>query len=155
PAERAPTTPPTATSAASASTTSRVFTGSLQRRNVVEAGPQIPARDGSIRTPRLADSREPFGGWRLSKSVGAFHGIDDPEIAHRQDVGPLKPEDEEHLRRPAADPLHLRERRHDVVVRQRVERLQPQRSVADVRTQVADVSQLLAAQADGTETLVG
>ena len=53
---------------------------------------------------------------QLAEPIRSLHGLDDAEVADRQHVGPVQPEHQEHLRRPATDALDARQRRDDLVV---------------------------------------
>ncbi len=117
----------------------------------LQASPQIPARNRTIRTPGFADLVQPIRRRRLAQAVGLLHGLDDAQVAHRQHVGPVQPEHQEHLRRPAADALHLGQRDDHLVVAHRLERVQRQRAVVHPGAEVAHVAQLLAAQSDRTQ----
>ena len=91
-------------------------------RLVVEASPEIPAGHRPVRLPR---SRQSVGSAPASAPCAAGTAsdrVDDAEIADRQDVRPMQPEHQEHLRRPAADPFHVRQRRDDLIVRRVVDR---------------------------------
>ena len=74
---------------------------------VVEAAPEIPGRHGSVGPPRLADLAQPLGLRPRAQAIRPLHGDHDPQIADGQHVGPMQPEDQEHLRRPAANALDL------------------------------------------------
>src|SRR5688500_5601109 len=72
-------------------------------RFVVEASPQIPGRDGAIRTPGVANLRDAPRCWELAQTVYTFHCVDDPQIADGQHVRAVKAEHQKHLRGPDPD----------------------------------------------------
>ena len=67
----------------------------------------------------------------------------------------MQPEHQKHLCGPSPDTFDLSQRRNHFVVRHDLERAQRKRSVFDTLAQVADISHLLAAEADGTQLRVG
>src|SRR5262245_32022828 len=91
--------------------------GGRRLRLVVEASAEVPAGDGPIRLPRLANLADAIRRRRLAQPVLTLDRVDDPEVADRQHVGPVQAEHEKHLRGPAADALHLRQRRDHLFVR--------------------------------------
>ena len=106
---------------------------------VFETAPQIPARHRAVRTPGFADLRIRSGVGLLAQPVEPLDGVDDAEIVDRQHVGPPQPEHQEHLRRPAAEPLHLDDRVDHLVVGHRGERSSGQLAARDLRGEVAQV----------------
>src|SRR5436305_11543727 len=56
----------------------------------VEACPQVPGRDGSIRPPLLGDLVHALRTRCLAQAVMALDRPDDREVAHRQHVGTLE-----------------------------------------------------------------
>ncbi len=80
--------------------------------------------------------------------------FDDAEIADRQHVGPLEAEDQEHLRRPSADPFYLGQRLDDRFVVHSIEDVERQLSFFNPSAQIAQVAELLRAQTDPAQPLV-
>src|SRR5688500_6761700 len=104
--------------------------GSNRRRTlrwlVAQARPEVPARNRSIGSQRLANLREPLGARHLAQAVRALHRLQDSEVIDREHVGTMKPEHQEHLGRPSPDAFHLRQRLDYVLVRKFVHRMQRQ-----------------------------
>src|SRR5688572_14500761 len=128
--------------------------GVSSERLVVEAGPEIPARDRTIRTPRFADSHQPVRRRRFPEPIGTLHGLDDAQVADGQHVGALQAEHQEHLRRPAADAFHRRQRFDHLLVIHGVQRLDRQRAILDAGAEIAKIRQLLSAQADPAQPFI-
>src|SRR5688572_154955 len=121
----------------------------------IEASPQIPARNRTIRTPGFANPVQAIRRRRFAKAVGLLHRLDDAQIVHRQHVGPVQAEHQKHLGGPAADAFHLGQRRDHLVVGHHVEPVQRQRAVVHPGPEIAHVAQLLAAQSHAAQLPVG
>src|SRR5262245_33671915 len=79
--------------------------------------PQIPARHRPIGLPApaaLGDLRR--AGYVRSGAERDSEALAQPVVLGRQDVRATEPEDQQHLRRPAADPPHLDQSLDDLVV---------------------------------------
>ena len=76
----------------------------------------VPRRHRTVGRHASPIFRSRSGYGRLRSLIGPLHGATDAEIADRQDVRTLQPEDEEHLCRPPANPLHLDQRLDDLLV---------------------------------------
>ena len=83
---------------------------------IIKTSPQVPARDRPVGPPRFTELPQAFRSRFLSQAIGLLDRVHDPEVADGKDVGALQAEDEEHLRRPATDAFHLRQRGNDLFV---------------------------------------
>src|SRR6202035_1334671 len=83
--------------------------------------------------------------------VEALNGGPDPEVADRQDVGPLEVDEQEHVRSPAPQAAAGRNLLANLVVRQFVEVIDLELAGNDVLGQRADVLDLPAGEPDGPE----
>jgi hypothetical protein len=83
---------------------------------------------------------------QLGQPVLVAQGDADPEVADRQDVGPVQREDQEHLRRPDADPLDRDQPGDDRVILPGVHLVEGDRPFVDGLGQVQDVAGLDAGQ---------
>src|SRR5215216_5683460 len=70
---------------------------------VIEAAPQVPRGDRAIRPPGFANLADPIPGRPLAQAVHVLYRSHDPQIVNREHVRTMKPEHQEHFRRPAAD----------------------------------------------------
>ena len=66
----------------------------------------------------------------------------------------MQAEHQEHLGRPAPDSFDLRQRRDDVIIRHPFERVEPEAAVGHLLTQVSQVADLLAAEANRAQPAV-
>lgn len=66
----------------------------------------------------------------------------------------MQPKNQEHFRRPPADALDGRQGGDHLFIRQRLDVIQWQRTVAHARTEIANVTKLLAAETAGAQSLV-
>src|SRR5262245_14733497 len=79
--------------------------------------PEIPTRDCPIRLPALAALGDlDRAGHIRSGSEGAPESLAQPVVLGRQYVRTAEPEDQQHLRRPAADPPYRGESLDDLVI---------------------------------------
>src|SRR5215217_6528683 len=119
--------PQPASSAAAASSTRRSLPidFSLNGR-VVEAAPQVQARAGAVRPPRLGDPGHLRGLGRRLEPVRALDRVAHPEVTRGEHVGPVQREHEEHVRGPLADALDRGELAHHLLVGQLGEALELQ-----------------------------
>src|SRR5690349_15314396 len=76
---------------------------------VVEARPQIPGGDGTIRTPSLGNGVQPFDVRRLPKVVGFPDRFHDTKISGGKHIRPGEAENQEHFDGPAPNSLDFRE----------------------------------------------
>ncbi len=77
-----------------------------RRALIFQAPPQVPARDAAVRMPGRGDRLHFLRFGQLRQTVGFLHGRADAQIAHRQDIGTLQREHQEHLDRPDAHAFH-------------------------------------------------
>ena len=107
------------------------------RASAIGRATPASAAAATARRSRVAGRRR-----HLVQPVRALDRAPDPEVAHRQDVGPAEVEDQEHVGRPLAESFHRRELGGHLVVgklRQPVELELPGLHVLGERTQVADL----------------
>src|SRR5687768_4230674 len=86
----------------------------------VERPPEVPTGIRGIWRPSGADGSDSLRGGQLSHPVGALQALANAEVELREHVRPSEPEHEEHLRAPATDALHRRERLDDLGVLERI-----------------------------------
>ena len=99
---------------------------------------------GASSAPRDRSDRRPCR--RRSPRVNA-------EIAEAQDVGTSEREDQEHFRRPDADPLERRQGGDDFLIRHFLQGGEVEAAVGDSFGEVHDVVRLAEARADGLQLL--
>ena len=92
-----------------------------------------------------------FGLRPLAQPIDPLDGRADAEVADRQNVGPLQPEHQEHLRGPPPESFDRNQPLDDVLVGQLIEFVELQPAVRDARAKISKVRQLLRAQADTAE----
>ena len=80
-----------------------------------------------------------FGSGRFRSRYSRCIGVDDAEVADRQHVGPMQPEHQEHLRRPAPESLHRRQPLDHLLVRQRSSSSRLQPAVSEARAEIPQV----------------
>ena len=83
------------------------------------------------RTPGFADLHQAFGVGHFSQAVSLLNGLHNTKISDRKDIRSRKPENQNHIRRPAANALDFRQLRDHVIVGERCERVCLQRTVED------------------------
>lgn len=79
----------------------------------LEEPPHVPRPDGAIRAPPLAELLHLRGLGKLAQPVEHPNPLPNPKIPDREDIGPMKGEDEEHVDRPLADALDRGEGREE------------------------------------------
>src|SRR5678816_809097 len=105
--------------------------------------PAIPTGYGGKRTPRLGDlvARNFVG--QLVELVKVSQGGADAQIGVRENVQATQGENQEHLRRPNANPIHLDELLDHFVIAQSMELSEPHLAGLYFARQVQQISSLL------------
>src|SRR6188508_3413948 len=74
----------------------RVYmTVTLLRSFVVDTRPQVPAGDGAIRPPILAQTSQPNGRRRKTKLICSLDGLHNAKVPDRQHIRPVQTEHQE------------------------------------------------------------
>src|SRR5690554_2024105 len=120
----------------------------------VEQPPEIPRRDGAVRSPALADLLHAFGCRHGPQSIGALNALAHAKVAGGKHIGAAEAEHEEHLHRPGPDPTHLDELGEDFLVVESMESLDRKPAIGGVRGEIAQRRQLLSREAGLPEALV-
>src|SRR6266849_7273353 len=114
----------------------------------VHQTPQVPRRYGTVRRPFGTDLLYSLWCWKLTQTVRPLNPLLDSEVQVGQYIWSAEAEHHEHLSRPPADTLDLRERRDDLVIGQLVKRLDRQISRCHLGPQVLEIGRFLARQPD-------
>src|SRR6478672_9075289 len=74
-------------------------------RRIVERLPEVQTRERTVRTPRIRDQLDLGCLWQLVEPIVDLDCLADPEVTDGQHVGPAQVEHQEHVDRPAPEPL--------------------------------------------------
>src|SRR5205085_2729428 len=105
-------------------------------------GPEVEAGQGSMRPPLLSDRVDLARRGQVVEPVQPLNGRSDAEITNRENVLPIKVDEEKHVRRPTPKSPRRRDLFANLVIRKRVQLIDLQLARDDVLGERPDVFDL-------------
>src|SRR6266568_2665906 len=116
--------------------------------------PHIPRRERPIRTPHFSTLQQLLARWANLQPIGRPYPFHKPQVINREYIRSPKAENQRHLCRPPADPLHHNQPVDDLLILKFTEPLQVKSSTGNVFGQVAYIPGLLRGETNSSELLV-